>query len=88
MGLIFILWIGFQIRFNYSTATFGPTILTTSGIFGTFLGIAIGLLHFDSHNIATSVPELLDGIKMAFWASVMGVGCALLIKVRYLFFGL
>ena len=88
MGAIFIFWLGFQIRFNYSTATFGPTILTTAGIFGTFLGIAIGLLHFDSHNIAASVPELLDGIKMAFWASVVGVGCALSIKVRYLFLGL
>jgi len=57
------------------------------GIFGCFLGIAIGLLHFDTENIQSSVPSLLDGIKTSFWASIFGVGGALTIKGRYQIFG-
>ena len=57
------------------------------GIFGCFLGIAIGFLHFNTENIQGSVPSLLDGIKTSFWASIAGIGCALTIKARYQIFG-
>jgi methyl-accepting chemotaxis protein len=60
----------------------GPTILTTLGIFATFVGIALGLAQFDANNVQGSVPRLLDGLKTAFWASVFGVGAALTIKFR------
>ena len=39
---------------------------TTLGILGTFIGILIGLIGFDTSNISTSVPELLGGLKTAF----------------------
>ncbi|MTW21988.1 hypothetical protein [Allochromatium palmeri] len=50
-----------------------PTLLTTFGILGTFLGIAIGLLDFDSSHIEYSIPLLLDGLKLAFITSIIGI---------------
>lgn len=60
-------------RFNRFAVQHGPEILTTVGIFGCFLGIALALLHFDSAKVSSSVPHLLEGVKTAFWASVSGV---------------
>ena len=77
----------FHLKFNRKTALYAPTILTTGGIFCTFLGIAIGLMHFDATNIRDSVPQLLNGLKTAFWASVFGVGGALSLKGRDYIFG-
>ena len=57
------------------------------GIFFTFLGIAWGLLKFDATNIAEGVPHLINGIKTAFWASVVGVFGALTIKIRDILYG-
>src|SRR5438105_12698261 len=57
------------------------------GIFRCFLGIALGLFHFDADNIQGSVPSLLNGIKTSFWASIAGIGCAITIKARYQIFG-
>ncbi len=50
-----------------------PTLLTTLGILGTFLGIAIGLLGFDVSQVEYSIPVLLDGLKLAFITSIMGI---------------
>ena len=61
-----------------------PTILTSTGIFGTFLGVALGLLHFDTNDIQASVPALIDGLKTAFWTSIAGLAGALLVKFRHL----
>jgi len=49
-------------------------ILTTMGIFGCFVGIALALLKVDAANITAWVPLLLDGVKTALWSSVFGVG--------------
>lgn len=82
---VIILTIVFHINFSEKSASYGPTILTTTGIFATFLGIAIGLLDFDTSKIQDSVPSLINGLKTAFWASVIGVGGALTLKFRYFF---
>ena len=44
-------------------------LTTTLGIFGTFVGIFIGLLGFDVNDITSSVPQLLGGLKTAFLIS-------------------
>jgi hypothetical protein len=72
----------FHCRFSHKTVANGPTLLTTAGIFATFVGIAMGLAEFDASNIQASVPNLLAGLKTAFWASVAGVGGALTLKFR------
>ena len=72
-------------RYDRFAAIHGPEILTTMGIFGCFFGIALALLTFDPKDVTHSVPELLNGVKTAFWASVCGVAGALAIKVRQRF---
>jgi len=73
------------IRFDRFAISHGPEILTTVGILGCFAGIATSLLHFDSTNVAESVPHLLEGVKTAFLASLSGVGGSLLIRARHYF---
>ena len=86
LATIFVFWVLFNLFYSEKAVSFGPTILTTLGIFATFLGIALGLSEFDANNIQASVPALLGGLKTAFWASVAGVGGALLLKFRHQFF--
>ncbi len=81
---IALLFVYFLFANASRTASYAPTILTTCGILATFVGIALGLKDFDPEKVATSLPELLNGLKTAFWASVFGVGGALLLKFRYL----
>ena len=85
--LILILAIGLHSRWNRKVAAAGPSLLTTFGIFFCFAGITWGLVDFDPADVRDSVPHLLQGIRTSFWASVFGIGCALTIKLRVLFFG-
>lgn len=72
----------FHIRFNAETIAKAPSFVTTLGILGTFVGIAIGLMDFNSDDIQASVPLLIGGVKTAVWASAFGVFCALTLKLR------
>ena len=76
-----------HVRWSRLTTALGPTILTTLGIFFCFAGIAFGLLHFDPHDVRSSVPQLLQGIRTAFWSSVVGIFWALTLKIRVALFG-
>ncbi len=58
-----------------------PTLLTTFGILGTFLGISTGLLHFDVNDIEASIPMLLDGLKLAFVTSITGILLAVCLRL-------
>ncbi|MBO1895540.1 MotA/TolQ/ExbB proton channel family protein [Shewanella sp. BF02_Schw] len=57
-----------------------PTLLTTMGIFGTFLGIVLGLLDFNQLDIEASIPPLLEGLKTAFITSLAGILLSLVFK--------
>ena len=82
IGVITLCAIYLHLRYSPSIAHKAPAFLTTLGILGTFTGIALGLLDFNTSDIQKSVPDLIDGIKTAFWASAWGILCALTIKVR------
>lgn len=43
------------------------------GVLGTFVGITFGLLFFDTYDLEKSVPALLDGMKSAFFTSIVGM---------------
>lgn len=58
-----------------------PTLLTTFGILGTFLGISTGLLHFDVADVEASIPMLLDGLKLAFITSITGILLAVCLRL-------
>lgn len=85
--IILLLAIGLHLRWNRRAAAAGPALLTTVGIFFCFAGITWGLVDFAPDDLRDSVPHLLQGIRTSFWASVFGIGCALTIKLRLLFFG-
>ena len=58
-----------------------PSIMTSVGILGTFFGIFLGLLDFDISEINKSLPQLLDGLKIAFGSSIMGLTGAVLFRL-------
>lgn len=83
IAIILVLTVYFQyFRYSSRTAEAAPTILTSIGIFGTFLGVALGLTDFDTDHLQESVPQLLSGLKTAFWSSIAGLLGALTIKFR------
>lgn len=50
-----------------------PSMVSTLGVLGTFLGITIGLLHFNTEDLDSSIPLLLTGLKTAFLTSLFGM---------------
>lgn len=55
-----------------------PTVFTTLGVLGTFVGIYFGLRNFDVNNVTGSIPSLLDGLKTAFTTSIWGISLSLI----------
>lgn len=69
-----------------------PSLLTTLGIFFTFLGVSWGLYNFktNDNDLVDSVNSLLQGLKFAFIPSSLGVLLSLIAKYKELnskFFG-
>ncbi|MFC0180945.1 MotA/TolQ/ExbB proton channel family protein [Thorsellia kenyensis] len=63
-----------------------PSLLTSIGIFGTFLGIFFGLLEFDPETIDESIETLLSGLKTAFVTSLIGLILSMVFKTLVTFF--
>lgn len=80
--LVLIVWFHGP-SYSAQTVKSAPSILTSFGIFGTFLGIAFGLMQFDSADIEASVPVMIDGLGVAVWSSVTGILGALSIRLRF-----
>lgn len=82
LWLIIIIFIaGVVTRYKNIYEKFGfyaPNFMTSLGILGTFVGIVIGLLNFDSDDIQNSIPVLLAGLKVAFVTSVFGLSGAVI----------
>lgn len=81
MGVLIVYFHGPS--YSLQTVRSAPSILTSFGIFGTFLGIALGLNGFDSSNIEASVPLMIDGLGVAVWSSIVGILGALSIRLRH-----
>jgi hypothetical protein len=85
IACILVLWVYFFFfKFTPTTVANAPAVLTSLGIFATFVGVASGLSGFDTGNVQGSIPALLDGLKTAFWSSIAGIGGAVLIKLKHL----
>jgi hypothetical protein len=85
--LITAIALAFHLRWTRRNTALGPTFLTTLGIFFCFTGIAWGLLNFDTGDVRSSIPRLLEGIRTSFWASVAGIFWALTLKARMAIWG-
>lgn len=62
-----------------------PSVFPTLGILGTSIGITVGLWHFNTNDIQNSLPLLLNGLKSAFIATMLGI-IGLVIFQKYLAF--
>lgn len=65
---------------------YAPTLMGALGILGTFIGIIIGLLNFNTESIDASIPVLLGGLKTAFITSIIGMFFAILFNGLDAFF--
>lgn len=59
-----------------------PTIVSTTGVIGTFLGITLGLIVFKTDALDSSIPLLLSGLKTAFFTSLAGMIGSLILSRR------
>jgi len=50
-----------------------PPLISTLGVIGTFAGITVGLINFDTGDLDNSIPLLLEGLKTAFFTSLAGM---------------
>lgn len=67
---------------NRRKVEYYPTFISTLGVLGTFAGITLGLLDFNTTDLDKSIPGLLDGLKTAFFTSLAGmIGSMFLSKV-------
>lgn len=79
---IFVVAVFFSWRVKQPKFTaYAAALMTSLGILGTFIGIVIGLLNFDTQDIDGSIPALLSGLKTAFITSVYGMVGAVLFNV-------
>lgn len=73
MVCIFVFkWKG-QLQHQKRIVEYFPSVLSSLGVLGTFLGITIGLSGFDTNSLNESIPILLDGLKTAFYTSLVGM---------------
>lgn len=73
--VLFILSISKNSTRNYKNE------IVSLGVLGTFIGIAMGLYHFDVTDIKTSMPFLLNGLKTAFITSGVGIFFSIIISI-------
>ncbi len=57
------------------------SIIISIGVLGTFLGIFLGLIEFDTSDIKESVPILLEGLKTAFITSIFGMFISIFLSI-------
>lgn len=57
------------------------SMIVSTGVLGTFLGIVLGLWDFNTTDIAGSVPILLEGLKLAFLTSIIGMGLSIILAI-------
>ncbi len=69
---------------NATLAELIPSLLTSLGILGTFMGLSRGLssLNFgDSEKLVEGIPVLLEGMRFAFGTSVAGISCSIVFNM-------
>lgn len=69
------------IRVNYRLLNAGSGLLVGLGLLGTFIGLTIGVMDFDSGSteaIQSSINELLNGMGTAFASSLVGMALSII----------
>ena len=55
--------------------------IVSLGVLGTFIGIFMGLQYFNPEDMKNSINGILEGLKTAFFTSIVGMGTALLLSI-------
>lgn len=71
--LVYLYKDGEKLVENRRIVEYFPTLVSTLGVLGTFWGITKGLMAFDAADLDKSIPNLLDGLKTAFFTSLAGM---------------
>lgn len=79
IGLMFVAIFWFRNIRHHQVNTIA-SIVTVIGVLGTFVGIAWGLWNFNTGEIESSVPKLLEGLKVAFITSIVGILGSIFLK--------
>lgn len=85
LDLVTLVAVRFRL-FRCRHLSFSTTIVSV-GLFATFVGVLMGLYGFDSANVASSVPHLLEGLRFAFAGSVLGMFLSLTLSILQKIFG-
>ena len=85
IGIIFLIMVYFAYLESKSLKQkvfkdYKPVIISI-GVLGTFIGIFCGLWNFNTSNIEDSVPKLLEGLKLAFITSILGMFVSVVLSV-------
>lgn len=56
--------------------------IVSMGVLGTFVGIFIGLQAFNPDDITNSVNDILEGLKTAFFTSIVGMSLSTILSLR------
>ena len=79
--IITLILILFSLSFSKTSLRNYKNEIVSLGVLGTFIGIAIGLYHFDVTNIKDSMPHLLNGLKTAFITSGVGIFFSIILSI-------
>ena len=82
IAIIFLLFMYRQYkRPGHDFRSEASTILTSLGVTGTFVGILIALQNFNLNDIDDSISQMLDGLKIAFVTSVLGIASSVFFQI-------
>ena len=82
IAVIFLLFMYRQYkRPGHDFRSEASTILTSLGVTGTFVGILIALQNFNLNDIDDSISQMLDGLKIAFVTSVLGIASSVFFQI-------
>jgi hypothetical protein len=82
IGLIGIFMLYLAARNWRNPSTNARSIIVSLGMFGTFAGITYGIFMFDVKTLDTSIVELLNGLKIAFITSTLGMFLYVLLGIH------
>lgn len=80
--LFMVLIAAWMLRSKGEKAAAVPGLAISSGIFFTFLSLAVSLLSVSDAGVDTQYSTLLNGLSTAFWTSVMGIGISIVARYK------
>ncbi|RAX58118.1 hypothetical protein CCZ01_03295 [Helicobacter monodelphidis] len=78
--MLSLAWVDYK-SFNTPRHRDFKSIIMSTGVLGTFVGIFVGLFGFNTLNIQDSIPLLLEGLKVAFYTSIVGMGISIALSI-------